>query len=53
MSEIEGQMSLFEEVFEYTKTCDECGRVWSSYTPFPNDWECPAFREKVQRVLEG
>ena len=53
MSEVERQMSLFEEAFEYTKTCDECKRIWSSYTPFPSDWECPACREKVQRVLEG
>ena len=53
MSEVERQMRLVEEACEYTKTCDEGGRVWSSYTPFPNDWECPACREKVQRVLEG
>ena len=53
MAELEGQISLFEEVFEYTKTCNECNRVWSSYIPFPNNWECPSCREKTQRVLEG
>lgn len=53
MSELEGQMSLFEEEFEYVKVCEDCHRAWSSYAPFPSDWECPACREKVQRVLEG
>ena len=53
MSELEGQMSLFEETFEYMVTCDECDRAWSSYSPFPENWQCPACREKAQRVLEG
>ena len=53
MTELEGQMSLFEEVFEYTKTCENCFRVWSSFVPFSSDWECPHCGKEVQRVLEG
>ena len=51
--EIEGQMSLFDEVIEYACFCDECKKVWTSYSPFPENWECPACEAERKRVEEG
>lgn len=50
MSELTGQLSLFGEDFEYMKTCEDCGRVWSSYSPFPENWECPACKSDRERI---
>ena len=40
------QLSLFDEEFEYTKTCDTCGRVWTSFSPFDENWECPGCKRE-------
>ena len=52
MCEVPGQMSLFDEEIEYTHMCDRCMKVWTSYAPFPKDWECPTCVAEEKRILE-